>query len=64
MQTLEMIVIIIIGIAAVAAAIIMIVRDVKGKGICSSGACSSCNLYGQCRSKNQAESHKAIAGRK
>jgi hypothetical protein len=60
----EMIIIIAIGIAAAAGFAIIIVREIRGKGICSSGACSACNLSGQCKSMSQAKSVKAIAGRK
>ena len=57
----EIIIIITIGIAAVAATIFLIIRDIKGKGTCSSGACSACNIYGQCKSKEQSESNKMPA---
>jgi len=60
----EMIIIIAIGIAAAAGLAIMIVREIKGKGTCSSGACSACGLYSQCKSTGQAKSVKVIAGRK
>ena len=57
----EIIIIVIIGIAAAAATIFFIIRDIKGKGACSSGACSACNTYGQCKSNKQAGSNKMPA---
>jgi hypothetical protein len=57
----EIIIIIAIGIAAGAATIFLIIRDIKGKGTCSSGACSACNTSGQCKSSKQSESKKTPA---
>lgn len=48
MQIYELIIIILLGIAALAAIIIIIVRNVKGKGTCSTGECSSCTVTNGC----------------
>ncbi|MBM3699681.1 MAG: hypothetical protein FJW68_02025 [Actinobacteria bacterium] len=57
----EIIIIIVIGIAAVALTIFLIIRDIRGKGACSTGACSACGTYGLCNSDNQTESKKLPA---
>ena len=59
----EIIIIIAIGIAAAAATIFLIIRDIKGKGTCSSGTCSACNPSGQCKSSKKSESNKTPVGK-
>jgi hypothetical protein len=58
MEILEIVLIVIVGIAAAGGAIVLIIRDLRGKGTCSSGACSSCSLAGKCMDKNGYSSYK------
>ncbi len=58
MQVLEIVLIAIIGIAAAGGALVLIIRDLRGKGACSSGACSSCSLAGRCMDRDSCSSYK------
>jgi hypothetical protein len=58
MEILEIALIVIIGIAAAGGAIALMIRDLRGNGTCSSGACSSCSLAGRCMDKDGCSSYK------
>jgi len=58
MQIYELIIIIILGLVSLAAIIILTVRNARGKGTCSNGACPSCSLIDGCMEKEKSDSRK------